>query len=302
MRPALVLSAVLHIALALIAMFGLPRPDTRLALVPEPVPVDIVTIGDLTNTKIDNKPKERPKPTPKPAQPKPQPAPPPPQAQEKPEPPPPMTTPEPPKMAEAPKPEVKPEIKPEPKKVEPKPEPKKVEPPKKEPPKKEPPKKEPPKKEPPKKEPPKEQKSFDSVLKNVAKLKEQTTPREETKEEEKPEETASTLDEVRSDRLSISEEDALRRQLAGCWNVPVGAKGVENMNAEIRVFFDSSMRVTDVKFVTGSGSMMDPHYRAFVESAIRAPLKPQCNVLNLPADKYGNKGTIIVNFSPRDML
>jgi hypothetical protein len=100
----------------------------------------------------------------------------------------------------------------------------------------------------------------------------------------------------------MTEEDALRRQFAGCWSPPAGSKGFEQMTAEIRVYFDAQMRVQDVKFLGGNGSTADPAYRSFVESALRAPMKESCRILRLPADKYGSKGTIVMNFSPRDML
>ncbi|WP_404325604.1 hypothetical protein [Aerophototrophica crusticola] len=185
---------------------------------------------------------------------------------------------------------------PEPKKEEKKPDPPKPEP------KKEEKKPDPPKKE----DPPK--RDFSSVLNNVLK----------DKPAEKPEPPAAPSKQINAakDRetrvptpgtgqdatLSPGEEDALRRQFAACWNVDVGAKGVQEMSAEFRVFFNPQMEVIDSQFIKGSGNLSDPRFRSFAESAKRAIDNPRCKRLDLPAEKYGNQGTIVINFSPRDMF
>ncbi|OYQ32627.1 hypothetical protein CHU95_17795 [Niveispirillum lacus] len=303
MRTTLILSGILHLAVIVLALIGLPHLVKKREVIQlQEVPVDVVEVGPMTIAKLaEPNPKPLP-PPPKPTPPKPEPPPPPQQAREAPPPPPEVKVPEPPKQVaekppepEPPKPEPKPEP---PKKEEPKPEPPKKEEPKPKPP--EPKKEEPkPKKEEPKPKPP--EKTLDSVLKNVAKLKTDSPP---SKEPPKPDaQPPQPLAARTGERLSISEEDALRRQIRNCWNVPVGAKGIENMQAEIRVLFDASLRVTNVQYVSGTGNPnTDPHFRAFVESALRAPLLPGCNTLNIPRDKYGDKGSILMKFSPKDMF
>lgn len=323
MRTPLILSAVLHIALALIALLGLPLFNREREVVQlSEVPVEVVEVGPMTIARLEQQKPEPPKPQPpKPTPPKPTPPEPPPVAKEEPTPPPPVKAPEPPKVAE-PKPEPP---KPEPPKPEPKPEPPKKEEPKPEPPKqvaeKPPePKKEEKKPDPPKPEPKKEEKKpdppkkeeppkrdFSSVLNNVLKDKPAEKPQRDAPKprEQSAESTPSPTPAPAAksgERLSISEEDALRRQIANCWNAPVGGRGVQDMQAEIRVQFDRNMRVTNVQYVSGNGNLSDPHYRAFVESALRAPLIQACSTLNLPADKYGDRGSIVMNFSPRDMF
>lgn len=312
MRTAIILSAVLHVALFLVAIVGLPRPEKRLAAIPEAIPVEIVDVGQLTNTRIEPN-KEPPKPAPakpQPAPPRNQPPPPPPQAQAEAPPPPPVKTPEPPKqVAQAepePKPEPKkeepkpkPEPKPEPKKEEPKPEPKKPEPKKEEPkkpePKKEEPKKEPPKKEEPKKEEPK--RSFDSVLKNLEKLKEETppAPRQDPKEEQVAEAPASQSV-SRSDRLTISQVDAVRRAIRPCWSVDAGARGVDNYLVVVEANMNPDGTVRNARVVS---STVD---RASTDRALRALLNPRCQPFPLPPDQYDDWKVMTVNFNPRDML
>lgn len=330
MRTPLILSGLLHLALILLALIGLPHlVREREVIQLQEVPVDIVEIGPATIAKLQQPTPPRPQP-PHPTPPKPQPPTPPVQAKEEPpppdiktpEPPPPQVAqklpepeppkpqpkpepkPEPPKPPPEPKPEPNPEPKPEPKKEEQKPEPPKKEEPKPKPEPKPEPKKEEKKPEPKKEEPKKEEpkKSFDSVLKSVAKLKPDSPPAKETaKQESSPPPQPSNA--KTGDHLTISEEDALRRQIAQCWNAPIGAKGVEQMIAEIRVSYDTNMRVTNVQYVGGNGNPnSDPHYRAFVESALRAPLLPGCNTLNIPREKYADKGSILMKFSPKDMF
>jgi len=313
MRTALVLSTVLHVALFLIAVFGLPRSTERLAMMPDAIPVEVVDIGALTNTRVDDR-KEPPKPAPPKPQPTPprtQPPPPPPQAQAQAEPPPPVKTPDPPKQVaeakpEPPKPEP-PEEKPAPKKEEPKPEPPKPEPkkeekkpePKKEEPKKEEPKKEPPKKEPPKKEPEKKEpeRSFDSVLKNLEKLKDNTpAPPTPEKTETEVAETPQSLAPSKSDRLTISEEDAVRRAISQCWFVDAGAKDAHNQRVEIRVWMNPDRTVRDARIERSTAD------RATTDRALRAVLNPRCQPLPLPAEQYDRWKVIVFNFDPRDMF
>lgn len=204
LRTGMVLSVVLHVAVVVVGVVGLPFLKRDLPEVEEFVMVVNPQIADITAApppapkkadvptpppaKVDS-PIPKPEPTPEPPKPEPTPKPPEPKKPEPPKPqpePPPKPPepkkeepkpkpPEPPKKEEPkpePKPEAKPEPKPEPKKEEPKPEPKKEEPkpePKKEEPKKPEPKKEEPKKpEPAKKEEPKKD-DFDSLMNSALK-------------------------------------------------------------------------------------------------------------------------------------
>lgn len=294
MRAALILSGVLHIAIVLIALVGLPYLPKREVIQLAEVPVDVVEVGPMTIARLNDQPTERPRPQPpKPTPPRETP-PPPPKAQERPEPPPPVREPEPPKP-EPPKPEPP---KPEPPKEEPKPEPPKPEPPKPEPPKPEP-KKEPPKPEPKKEEP---KRSLSDVLKNLERQK--PPPSQETPEPRKEvaEAPPAALG-PSGDRLTVSEKDALRGQLSRCWAVPAGGRDVHKMRVILRVTFDGQLRVTGAPTVVQLfGSLNDPAYRNFVESANRATQKPQCATLLIPPDKYPTGGYVDIDFSPEDMF
>ena len=329
-------SLLLHVFVVLLAFFGLPvlaKPDPVLE---KPIMVDIVTIAKVTNLppptpKVEPKPEPKvvePEP-PKPEPPKPEPpkvveAPPPPPPPAPPPPPPPPKVvepkPEPPKP-EPPKPaEVKPE--PAPKVAELKPEPPKPEPPKVEPPKPEPPKPvakvDPPKPAPPKPEPPKPQPKRDDtgerLLKDLANKKPapEPPPAEAKKPEPpKPQQQAALPPTpnrspppraMTEGQLTLSELDAIRSQIAQCWNVPAGARDARNLVVELQVEMNPDATVRTVRVVDESRMMTDNFFRAAAESALRAVRNPRCNPLRLPPDKFDTWKSFTLNFNPKEML
>ncbi len=290
LKKPLTASILIHVAIVIIAIVGLPHFQSEEQII-EAVPIDLVAdIGELTST---NKPpvKAPPKEEPKKEEP-------PPKAKEPPKPPP---TPE--KKAEPPPQE---ELKEPPKKEE-----KTVEdlvdelaPPKKDEKKKPEPKKEESKPKPKdeSKEKAKEQKEdFDSLLKNL-------TPEESQQEatvgdEELMTSAESSPDISRvSDILSISEMDALRQQLAGCWNIMAGAMNAEDLKVEIRVEVNPDRTVKSAQVVDQRRYNSDTFFRAMAESALRAVQNPRCSPLRLPEDKYSTWRTMTIVFDPKDMF
>jgi hypothetical protein len=214
-------------------------------------------------------------------------------------------------QAEPPKPEPP---KPEPPKPEPpKPEPPKPEPPKPEPPKPPPPpdpppkptpKPEPPKPAPapppPKPEPPKKKdddSSFDAKLKDLA--KHAPTQSEPAKQVAAAEPKASTQPIAPlGSQLSTSELDLVKRQIEGCWLEPVGARDVQTLVANIRIYMNPDATVRNAEIV-------DHNSLPFAESALRAALNPACHQLKLPLDKYGGTSgwnIITLTFTPKGVL
>lgn len=296
MKAPLITSGIFHIVLVLVFTVGLPfiSPPPEL-MEPPPITVELVELSEMTATPRVAKP-QKPKEEPKPPEPTPKVEAPPPSSNEAPpdlaKPKPPETkTAEPVKEVAPPKPlEKPPEEKPEP----PKPEPKKEEP------KKEEPKKEEPKKEEPKKEPEKQQEDFQSLLKNLTpEKKEQSEGDDIADKEAEPQE--SQIARI-GDKLTVSEEDALRRQLAGCWNVMAGAKYAEELIVEIRVDVNRDRTVNRASILDQGRYNRDNHFRAAADAAIRALRNPKCVPLALPPDKYDQWKTTIIRFDPRDML
>ena len=282
MRKWLTASIVLHIALLAAILVTLPHMTDEVDMTQQIIPVDIVNIADLTVTKVDDKP--QPAPTPEATQteqPKPQPTP-----QEKPEP-----KPEPPKPAETPAPTPDAETIPD-----------KTKPPEKP---KEQPKDQP---KPPEKPPekPKDQPKFSlqNVLKNVEKMKDTAPPAPQPQPNAKPSDkpVVSQQPAASGAQLSMSEVDALRQQIIPCWNVPIGARGIENMNVELSIDVNEDRTVQNVEVVDKMRMISDSYFRTMAESAVRAVKNPRCSPLKLPPDKYSEWKHFTMIFNAKDML
>ncbi len=304
MRGPIITSTIFHIAVVLIAWFGLPSFNRSLDLPPPPVEVEMITedeLAELTTRPEVQQPTKTPPPPPPPPPP--------------PTPPPPPPTPPEPEL----EPETEAEIIPEKVKLPEKP---KVKPKPPEKPKQvaemrptaKPPE---PKKKPEKKE--EKKKDFSSVLKTVQKLKDQPTPRPVQKEKDKKKEEPKKLalaDILKnaqkkkdsqprreiseaSSLLSNSELDAVKQQIAGCWNIQPGARDADNLVVRLRVVMNQDMSVRSVKIVD-KGESSNPFWSAAARSAQAAVLK--CSPLNLPHNKYDVWGVINFTFDPKQMF
>lgn len=274
MNRAVVISFVLHIVGIILLIVGVPhlRPDP---IVPTPISVELATVADMTQS---NKP--------------------------------PVKAPE--KKDEPPKKVERPISKPNPSKEPPKPDQvnpdaKKPVEVKKESPEQDelaPPKKteKKPEKKPEKKEEPKENPQFSSLLKNLTKdeAQEKSDIGEITKKLASAEPAPDTPN--IGEQLTMSDIDALRQQLAGCWNVFAGAAEAQDLAVDIRVIVNSDRTVQRASIVDDTRYNNDDRYRAAADSALRALRDPRCTPLNLPPDKYTLWRDMIVTFDPKDML
>lgn len=280
MHRGAVFSALLHVAVIALAYFGLPHFARELPPMDMPVPIDVVTVADITNAPPPPAPKPEPEkpepPKPEPVKAPPPPPPPPPEAavpEPKPEP-----KPEPPKaIAEAPVPLPKPKTRPEPPLKDVKPE---------------------------RKPPPPDEMA--SVLKSVEKLKQQ-------RKEPTPVEAAEALkDRTQPPReynpaaaVTISQIDAIRRHFERCWNIPAGARDAEDLAVDIRVALAPDATVQEAHIVESARMATDAFYRAAAESALRAVLNPQCRSLQdvgLKAEQYDQWKDMVITFNPKQMI
>lgn len=291
-----------------------PKPAAKPEPAPKPEPV-------VKAPPVPPKPPEpvaKAEPPPKPeAPPKPPAKPAPAEAERKPEPPkaePPK--PEPPKPVAA---KAEPETKPVPKPVPPKPEPpkpaaEKVVPEKPAPQKPAPEKPATEKPVPPKPEPPSD---FASVVKSVQELKQQAPAKAGEQPQAKPKAAdgepsleqrlaqalrspapaASTL----AQPMTMSEIDAIRRQIERCWNLPAGAKDAENLVVAIRVEMNSDGTPRTAAVENQAEMRSNPFFRSAAESALRAVLNPRCHPFKLPAEKYERWKSMTLVFNPKEM-
>lgn len=139
---------------------------------------------------------------------------------------------------------------------------------------------------------------FKSVLKNL--IGEQ--PFESKEEEQEAENSEPTQVASLADRITISEMDALRKQLEGCWNVPIGARDADNLIVDVRISVNQDKTVRDVKIIDSARYKSDSFFRAAADSAVRAVLSDQCNPLILPNDKYNQWKIITFRFNPKEMF
>lgn len=289
MRQSVITSALLHIAVLLLAVLGLPHLWDRDTPKDTPVIVEVVKIDDKTRTD-DVQPTPPPKAEPKTIEPPPEP----PKARSLP------TPPKPPEIARRPEPEPekvpvkpKPEKKPE-KKAKPKPKPK-------------PEVKKPPKslaRARPRRRPSPSREDFAaSVLKDLA--PEERAPRlaktpERAAAAPKPRARAKVRNAPLDARATMSEIDAIRRQIEQCWNIPAGARDAENLVVSIRVWVNADGSVGRAVILDSNRMAADPFFRSAAESALRAVLNPRCSPLRIPPNKYEQFKVLVLNFNPRE--
>jgi outer membrane biosynthesis protein TonB len=295
-RGALI-SALFHVIVLAAVYFGLPdwiEPED----IQQPVPVQLATIADITTPPKQEQPNPTPTPVekPKPPEPEPTPPPPPPQAETPPPAPPPPTPPEPEPEPTPPPPEPVPEeTMPEPKPAEEQ----QAEQP--EPPKIVPQQKPKPPQEKPAEQPKPQEDALASLLKNVEKLKEQPEPTQAPPQPTQQPTQPMTQQNLSDAPLTISEIDAIRQQLAQCWNIPAGARDAENLAVQIRVNLNPDGSVARAEILDTARMASDTFYRTAAESAYRAVL--QCSPLQqLPVKKYNSWKIVTLNFDPREML
>lgn len=97
-------------------------------------------------------------------------------------------------------------------------------------------------------------------------------------------------------------EQAIRAQIAPCWNPPIGGADVAEMTAVLRIRLNRDGTVAaPPEFVsqTGATAGNQAYARAFVETARRAVLR--CSPLQLPADLFAHWREFELNFDPRLM-
>ncbi len=105
-----------------------------------------------------------------------------------------------------------------------------------------------------------------------------------------------------SPRQMATLEQAIRAQVAPCWNPPTGGADVAGMTVVLKIRLNRDGSVVGApEFVsqTGATEGNQAYARAFVETARRAVLR--CAPLSLPADMYSYWREFELNFDPRLM-
>jgi hypothetical protein len=308
MQVSFVVSVSLHAAILVAAIVGLPAPEEYEVKVSESIPVEILSVSDLTKLqaqKKDAKPTETPapkaevepeKPAPKPAPKQEQvaalpPAPAEPAPQEPaPEPKPEAVAPAPPAVKrETAKAEDKPEPEPKPKEPEAKPEEKVAKPVPK------------PRIKP---KPPAQQTKnkfdADKIAALLNKLPDKNQLRTDPNPSPDPSPTLGALDlnQGSDDTVTLDEKDALRQQIERCWVPPTGVQGADDLLIRLRIRLKPDGSLQTPPELMNSGN--NPYFQVAAESAMRAVRR--CEPYSMPPEKYGAWREIILNFDPSQMF
>lgn len=289
-RQSLLLAGVAHLVVLALLSLGLslttpvaPPPD-------DAVPVELVDIADVPRTPTPPKPslKAAPQETVEATAPDPAPTPP---------------APTPPTPAPAPEPTPEPEALPDeveaPKPVEPKPVPPK------------PAKAQPEKVKPDKPAPPKPDKAKPAPQRLDAEALSNLLDKSLPKAKVKPLDTSALAQSIEKamprnaridPRATATLVQAIRAQVAPCWNPPIGGADVKKMTVLLHIEVNRDGSIVGRPSVVGqtgvTGGNQD-YARAFAETARRAVLR--CAPLKLPADLYDLWKAVEINFDPSEM-
>ena len=114
--------------------------------------------------------------------------------------------------------------------------------------------------------------------------------------------TQSSVKTAFAQGLSLSEEDALRAQIFGCWSVPLGLPYDESLLVRIKLKLKPDGRILKAE-ILDHARMNTPgqsFYKILAESALRAVRI--CQPLKVPPTGYERWKDIQLNFDPTEML
>ncbi len=154
-----------------------------------------------------------------------------------------------------------------------------------------------------------------SVMKDLQELEDKPDPvvEDTTETDDLLSEVAALLEDDPSDertqqtpilgnRLTISEIDAVRRQIEPCWNVQIGARNPEELIVDVRVYMNRDGSVRKVQIIDTARMRSDVFFRAAADSARRAVQNKDCTPLKLPVDKYDRWQQMVLRFDPSQMV
>ena len=130
------------------------------------------------------------------------------------------------------------------------------------------------------------------------------------KSKEEQAETTKKLDKVTQSQdpsmnlsgLTLSEEDALKAQIFGCWSIPLGLPYSENLLVRIKLKLkpDGSVIKTEILDHARMNKPGQAFYKVLAEIALRA-IK-LCQPLRVPTTGYERWKDLQLNFDAREML
>ncbi len=103
-------------------------------------------------------------------------------------------------------------------------------------------------------------------------------------------------------KLTLSEEDALKAQIFGCWSIPLGLPYNENLLVRIKLKLkpDGTLIKTEILDHARMNTPGQGFYKVLAESALRAI--QLCQPLKVPTSGYERWKDLQLNFDAREML
>ena len=130
------------------------------------------------------------------------------------------------------------------------------------------------------------------------------------KSKEESAEVLKTNDDITQDQernventgLTLSEEDALKAQIFGCWSIPLGLPYNENLLVRIKLKLkpDGTVSKTEILDHARMNKPGQGFYKVLAESALRAV--KLCQPLRVPTTGYERWKELQLNFDAREML
>ena len=114
--------------------------------------------------------------------------------------------------------------------------------------------------------------------------------------------TQSNQKNITTSALTLSEEDALKAQIFGCWSIPLGLPYNENLLVRIKLSLKPDGTVINSE-ILDHARMNKPgqgFYKVLAESALRAIRL--CQPLRVPATGYERWKDLQLNFDAKEML
>ena len=114
--------------------------------------------------------------------------------------------------------------------------------------------------------------------------------------------TQDKVKNLESTGLTLSEEDALKAQIFGCWSIPLGLPYNENLLVRIKLELkpDGSVTKTEILDHARMNKPGQGFYKVLAESALRAV--KLCQPLRVPSTGYERWKELQLNFDAREML
>ena len=136
----------------------------------------------------------------------------------------------------------------------------------------------------------------------IAALIDKAKEEEAVKQTKKAKITQSSQKNSFATGLTLSEEDALRAQIFGCWSVPLGLPYDTNLLVRIKLNLkkDGTIMKSEILDHQRMNRPDQKFYKVLAESALRAVRL--CQPLKVPPTGYDKWKEIQLNFNPTEML